>query len=43
VAAKRGFERGGIELRGMDRRWDDVLRHRSTEHLRGCGRWAQGG
>lgn len=28
VAAESGFKRGGVELRGMGRRWGDVLRHR---------------
>ncbi len=28
MAAERGLERGGVKLRGMDRRWGDVLRHR---------------
>jgi hypothetical protein len=28
VAAERGFERGGVKLHGMDRRWGDILRHR---------------
>ena len=27
VAAESGFKRGGVELRGMGRRWGDVLRH----------------
>jgi hypothetical protein len=28
VAAERGFKSRGVELRGMDRGWSDVLRHR---------------
>lgn len=28
VAAESGFKRGGVELRGMGRRWGDILRHR---------------
>ena len=28
VAAESGFKRGSVELRGLGRRWDDVLRHR---------------
>src|SRR5208282_1650201 len=28
MAAKSGFKRRGIKLRGMGRRWGDVLRHR---------------
>jgi hypothetical protein len=27
VAAEGGFKRGGVKLRGMGRRWGDVLRH----------------
>jgi len=28
VAAESGFKRGSVELRGLGRRWGDVLRHR---------------
>ena len=28
VAAESGFKSRGVELRGMDRGWSDVLRHR---------------
>ena len=28
VAAESAFKRGGVELRGMGRRWGDILRHR---------------
>jgi hypothetical protein len=28
VAAERGLKSRGVEFRGMDRRWGDVLRHR---------------
>lgn len=28
VAAESGFNRGDVELRGLDRGWSDVLRHR---------------
>ena len=28
VAAESGFQREGVELRGMGRRWGDFLRHR---------------
>jgi hypothetical protein len=28
VTAERGFKSRGVELRGMDRGWSDVLRHR---------------
>jgi hypothetical protein len=42
VPAESGFKRGSVELRGLGREWGDVLRHRSTEHLRGCGREVQG-
>ena len=29
VATESGFKRGGVELRGMGRRWSDGLRHRA--------------
>ena len=28
VAAERGLQSRSVELRGLDRRWGDVLRHR---------------
>jgi len=43
MAAESGFKRGGVELRGMGRRWGDVLRHRyrTSSRMRALGARAE--
>jgi hypothetical protein len=37
VAAERGLKRGGIELRGIDRGWGNVLGHRAQNIFEDVG------
>ena len=37
MAVESGFKRGGVELRGLGRRWGDVLRHRAQNIFEDAG------
>ncbi len=43
MAAESGFERGGIELRRMNRGWSDVLRHKVQTIFEDAGLRRKGG
>jgi hypothetical protein len=42
VTAESGFKRGGVEFRGMDRRWGDVLRHKVQNIFEDAGAGRKG-